>query len=426
MKQIIHGIFISRTKGGVMLFALFIAVILVLITSLILSMNAISSRSNDLVLRKHVCRINVRNALTLALAEPGLFPVGQAKQFRLFDENDDSVSIIRNYWGLYETITASTSLQNLKLSQSALASTFWDESKLPLLWLAPSQFKCKVAGNTIVEGDCKIPGGRFEKTTLNKVPFDGSIPVSSATSNAERIPELPEYLSRLKFEDVISHLPADCIMNNAQPFDGYRSFAEPCLVTYFSGNTLIEEGNISGNQILICDGTLALSENVHLKDVIIIAQSVLFENNFKGSLQSFARDSIITGEKCSFSFPSSFVIFSENNDNAPAKISLGADSDFSGTILCWSIRPTIRNHFLTELSSNTHIIGNIFCNGYTEISGVVEGHVVTRSTLLHLAGGTHENTLYNCSIIESEETKNLYGLNLLMDSKKMKTVKLLK
>ncbi|MPM04077.1 hypothetical protein SDC9_50347 [bioreactor metagenome] len=415
-----------RTGGGVMLFALFIAVVLVLITSLILSMNAMSSRSNDLVLRKHVCRINVRNAIVLALAEPDLFETGQTKAFSLFDEFDDSVSVTRNFWGLYETFTASTKVQDQKLSQSVLANTFWDNSELPSLWLAPSQFRCKAGGTTVVEGKCNIPGGRFEKTTLNKVPFSGNIPSSAQLSNAERIPDLPEYLSRLKFEEIISQLPPDCIMSTGAPFDGYRTFAEPCIVTYLSGSTMIEKGNISGNQILICNGTLALSEQVQMKDILIIAQSILFENNFDGSLQAFARDSIITGDNCGFHYPSAFVIYSENNDNAPAKIVIGSESKLAGTILCWSIRPTIRNHFLTSLSNNSRIEGNVFCNGYTEMNGVVVGHVITRNTLLHLAGGTHENTLFNCTISENDKNMEQCGLNLLSDAKKMKKVKMLK
>lgn len=426
VNQLISRFLSVRTGGGVMLFALFIAVVLVLITSLILSMNAMSSRSNDLVLRKHVCRTNIRNAIVLALAEPDLFKSGQTKAFSLFDEFDDSVSVTRNFWGLYETIIASTKVQDQKLSQSVLANTFWDNADLPSLWIAPSQFRCKAGGSTIIEGKCKVPGGRFEKTTLNKVPFTGTVPVSSLIDNTDRIPELPDYLSRLKFEEIISQLPPDCIMNNSEPFDGYRSFAEPCLVTYFAGNTMIEKGNISGNQIIICNGILALSEKVQMKDIIVIAQSILFENNFEGSLQSFARDSIITGDNCSFNYPSAFVIYSENNDNSPAKISLGADSKMSGTILCWSIRPTIRNHFITVLSEKSRIDGNIFCNGYTEMNGVVEGHVITRNTMLHLAGGTHENTLFNCMITETEKNNEQYGLNLLSDTKKMKKVKMLK
>gem|GEM_PF-5151822 len=409
-----------------MLFALFIAVVLVLITSLILSMNAMSSRSNDIVLRKHTCRTNIRNAIVLALAKPDLFNTGQTISFSLFDEFDDSVSVTRNFWGLYETIFVSTKVQDHSYSQTVLANTFWDNSDLPSLWINPSQFKCKAGGTTIIEGKCKVPGGRFEKTTLNKTPFTGTVPVSSMIDNTDRIPELPDYLSRLKFEEIISQLPPDFIMNKGEPFDGYRSFSEPCLVTYFADNTMIEKGNISGNQIIICNGVMAFSAQVNIKDIIIIAQSILFENNFEGSLQSFARDSIITGDNCTFSYPSAFVIYSENNNNSSGKISLGVDSKLSGTILCWSIHPTIRNHFIIVLSEKSRVDGNVFCNGYTEINGVVVGHVITRNTLLHLAGGAHENTLFNCMIAEPEKINSQYGLNLLSDKEKLKKVKLLK
>ena len=426
VKQLKPCFLYVRTRGGVMLFALFIAVVLVLITSLILNMNAISSRSNYFVLRKHICRTNIRNAIVLALAEPDMFKIGQTKAFSLFDELDDSVSVTRNFWGLYEIITASTKVHDQKLSQSILANIFWDNNDLPSLWIAPSQFRCKAGGSTIIEGKCKVPGARFEKTTLNKVPFTGIVPISTMIDNTDRIPELPNYLSRLQFKEIISQLPSTCIMNNGNPFDGYHSFAEPCLVTYLAGNTLIEKGNIAGNQIIICNGILALSKKVQIKDIIIIAQSILFENNFEGSLQSFARDSIITGDNCSFNYPSAFVIYSENNDNTAAKISMGFDSKLSGTILCWSIRPTIRNHFITILSEKSLVNGNIFCNGYTEMNGVVKGHVITRNTLLHLAGGTHENTLFNCIITETEKNNDQCGLNLLSDTKKMKIVKMLK
>ncbi|PKP03989.1 MAG: hypothetical protein CVU11_06420 [Bacteroidetes bacterium HGW-Bacteroidetes-6] len=415
-----------RTEGGIMLYALFISVVMVLITSLILSLNGMNGRFNESVLQKHTCRTNVKNAIILAMAEPNLFPVDKTVSFSLFEGKNDSVSITRRYWGIYETVTASSKVLGASQTQSVLVSTFWNDEELPALWLSPSQFRCKIAGNSTIEGQCKIPGLRFEKTTMNKVPFTGTIPPAGQISDAERITELPDYLIRLTFEDFIGNLPARNEMSISNPLEGYNSFANATQITFLENNTRIDKGNISGNQVIICDGILAISADVQMTDIVIIAKSIIFDDSFNGSVQAFARDSIITGGNSFFGYPSAFVVYSQNNDNLPAKISLGKESDFFGTILCWSQRPTIRNHFLVELTSDSHVTGNVFCNGFTELNGTVEGHVITKATLLHLNGGTHENTLYNCRITKNSKNKDFIGLNLMKDSKKMKNIKMLK
>lgn len=411
-----------KISGAVMLYALFISIMMLIITSLILGLSSMNSRYNQDVVQKHQCRNNVTNALILAMARPDIFPVGETTSFSLFGSTCDSVSISHQYWGLFEILTASSSYLSSKQSKTVFVTNFWDETELPSLCISTSQLRCKVGGATIIEGQCQIPSSRFDITTLDNIPFTGHIPEQQSIGGPIRITELPDYLTRLTFENILQNLPVGCEIQSGPPADEFVSFDRITQVSHINGNISIDKGDIAGNQIIICDGIVHVAAEAKLEDIIIIAHSVLFDDDFKGNLQVFARDSIITGRACRFNYPSAFMIYKENKENMPAKITIGNGTTFEGTILCWSNRPPLRKHFLVTLSENSMLIGNTFCNDLTELNGQIKGHVITRSAILHLNGSVYENTLFNCSITFNNNI-DIRGFNLLKDSKMMKIVK---
>lgn len=417
----------SKTvSGGVLLFAVFLTTVMLIITSSIIVLTSISRRQNEHVIQKQISRITIMNAVQFAMAEPDMFTNGQNREINIFPENEFyKVTVLRQEWGLYEVISAKTNNPNDSQALTVLTNRYWQTDGLPVLWVNPSQFKLKVSGNTQIVGKVRIPGAKFEKASIAKKSFCGVLPNSTSIENSAVLPNLAEKLNAMTFENLSLIIPQNTVLDKNPNQDGYNSFCKQTKLTYLETSSLIENGNISGNRIVICNGLLKISKAVKITDAILIARSIEFESGFNGSLQAFAYDSIHVNENCKFASPSSFIILRNHNIEQSPHITLMTNVEFNGAICCWALSPTVRNHCRIQINENTSVYGSVFCNGYSEVNGTIKGHLITRSTMVNISGGMHENNLIDSKILENK-TNIPAEVNLFNDTKKLKIIKLVK
>ncbi|NJK96560.1 MAG: hypothetical protein HC905_18035 [Bacteroidales bacterium] len=137
-------------------------------------------------------------------------------------------------------------------------------------------------------------------------------------------------------------------------------------------------------------------KTAQLDNIILYAPKIEIEDGFTGSLQLFACDTLLVGEKCTLRFPS-FIAVMEPTGNRPI-IEIKKDTRILGDVVMLSRSES--KHIIAEcrVGSGTSVSGTIFCEGRLELNGSVSGQIYCKSFLLRTRSSEYENHLLNANI----------------------------
>jgi len=347
----------------------------------------------------------------------------------LYDEGTDSVLLFQQQWGAFKMNTVRAFQQQDTLKHSFLSGCNY--TNMAAIYLADEDRPLSVSGNTQLTGDGELPKSGLKQSYVDGKPYAGKELIKGKITFSTRdLPALEEQF----LESLQSHFPtttlndqAGSVIASGLPASGSRpsigssgakgnlkagelewnpkdsvvnSFYQPRQVYHLKpGQELLSGITIKGHVVLISDTTLTIASDAQLEDVLIYAPAIIIKDDFKGSCQLFARDSIITGKNCDFSYPSFAGVFKPAGGKIQSKISLGEGNHFNGILLSYE-KERSDLQTMIAIGKGSKVEGEVFATGFISLEApvTVYGKVYAKRFIMQRSGVLYENYLVDVVI----------------------------
>ena len=321
----------------------------------------------------------------------------------LFEEGTDSVLLFQQQWGAFTINTVRAFQQRDTLQQSFLSGGSFTNTAA--IYLADEDRPLSVSGSTQITGDGELPKSGLKQSYIDGKPYVGKELIKGKiTSSSRTLPDLQETV----LKTLLEYFPDTA--KESKPIPGEQEWKPRDSVTnsFYQrrqvyrlkpSHQLLSGITIKGHIVLISDTTLTIASDAKLEDVLIYAPAIIIKDGFKGSCQLFARDSIVTGKNCDFSYPSFAGVFKPAGSKIQTKISLGAGSHFSGILLSYE-KERSDLQTLIAIGKNSMVKGEVFATGFISMEApvTVYGKVYARRFIMQRSGVRYENYLVDVII----------------------------
>jgi hypothetical protein len=388
-------------KAASLYVVILISLVIAVISSLLITAAGFYQAGVLQKLRYQKLLQNLQSASAIVLNEHGQFV---ERKTDLFGDERDSVAIARDSWGIYNRCT----VKSFSASDT-LKRTFFSGSKFEsggrCIVLADEDRPLSVSGDTRLIGNALLPKSGIRKAFAEGKAFTGDQLVNGTISSSSRqLPPLNETLIRTLTEN-FSKKPQKKFMQQGKNY--VRSFYEPAEVLFLDpGNRVLSETRLDGHIEIHADTLVEISANCRLENAIIYAPAIRIEKGFSGSCQLFATDSIVTGDNCTFSYPSCIGVLKEEDGKFQPKIALGAKNSFSGALFIWEKKRSSLQTLLS-LGKNTEVSGELYAAGLVKFERpvMVKGMVSCHRFIMKTAVTMYENYLIDIFISRTALSK---------------------
>jgi len=332
------------------------------------------------------------------------------RSFFLSEENNTSEIISsHSYWGGFEKLKSSISHGNDSIERIALVGAIKSKENIAL-YLEDHNNSLVLVGDTKIQGKAIIPskgvvaGSISGEYYTNDQLIYGSIAYSQNT-----LPQLEtgysEYVRLILNSAIGENQEVTGLSDNLT-----NSFVENEKVIYSRDALSIFE-KITGYVRVQSDKEILVELTASLHDAMLVAPIVRIKSGFKGNIHVMASDSIIVEQNVQLVYPSSLVIHTNSNIENPA-IVIEDNSSISGVITFLQDNIPVRPTLNINISEKAEITGDIYCQGYLELSGVIRGSVYTHKFLTRASGNQYINHILGGKILPKTLNENYVGLPL--------------
>lgn len=374
------------------------AVVVISVLVMLLILFAFELRTLDFRYHDHYrdlkqARLDLRSAAALYMCDSTLLSGADTATVLLFGDGEEPVHIKRQRWGLYEVISIGHSLED-PFRRTYLMGKADESSCRAALWLSNRNIPLTLAGSTAIEGLVYAPQVGVKYLDLPEMKFSGRpIEADNLRPSGRYMPRLSwemwHYLDTLK---VMRELSCDYV-----GIQGRRvSFEEPTLYVRCDEHKEISI-QLSGNAVLYGD-RLVLSKDSDMRDVLVVARSVVIKSGFRGSAQFFCADSVRLESNVRLDYPSGLFIDS-SGQNAPGVI-IEENSVINGYV---GIHWGEKYHYVLEnpcfvLRDHALVHGLVYVDGSSYIQGSIKGAAYLKDCFSHVGRNMYAEALFDVSI----------------------------
>jgi len=383
-----------KLKGG----ALYIAMMVGIVISLLLAMFILLARYNHGRVtefgQNSQLQCNLKSALQMARSS--YFTENRNGTWIKNGSNDDSIKIIRKYWGAYLLINAETKNRHLALSHTGLYGSAMSADTG--LVTTDNGRPISVSGSVIFKANCYLPASGIKPAFIEGQSYIGNAQISSyVKKSALQIPQIEEaFVKGIKQQQMEMIGVQDSLVYNVSGTVS-NSFKYKTIVIEVSKNLL--HLHLKNNIKLISGNEINIDSSCHFENILIIAKKVRFKKGFKGSVHVIASDSIITEKETVFEFPSSFVVRSIDKYTKTLKcIIMGEKSIFNGGMIAFSESQTNTTDVFIKLHATGEVNGSVYSSGYLHMEGILHANIICNRLLLKTPSAVYENHILACEI----------------------------
>ena len=335
---------------------------------------------------------------------------------------DDIPVLIKNdFWGGFQLAHSRGGAGRNSFEKVALLGGGSGEEKIGL-FLADNQLPLVVAGNTRIEGDAFTPQDIIKPGSIAGHYYAGDQLVYGR--RYESPSELPVLNAEWRFyvQNILKFIPeAGEIVTGLE--DRSNSFFNKRQVIYQEDKIEINE-SLSGNILIISRQEIEISPFAKLDQVLLVAPKVLFRSGFQGNVHVIAEETVLQ-ENVRLNYPSSIIVSAkEGAESNPEssyspKIEIGEHSVLEGNLVFLDASEETSPKLDLMLAENSLVEGNIYCEGYTELRGTIQGSLYTRYFVANHRGSLYMNHIYNGRILTRDIKQEMSGLPLNGQKKKV-------
>lgn len=317
----------------------------------------------------------------------------------------------KNYWGGYRLIMAGYETGKFSIIKHGLFGGNMEENQNLTLYLEDNGMPMVIAGNSYLKGRVNLPSGYTKQGSINGHYFQGVLQPNPMNSSRS-LPKLdPKWLDYIDFTLNSDYLISPYTPNKDSLIKSFKG-SSPNLVAYreFSNQN---NHSLFGNQILFDSEHITIEDSMQLDNIVIVSPSVRISEGFSGSIHIIA-NKIKVERNVDLLFPSSLISQnSQHQVNAENGISIDSDSRIEGNMIYINKKENVEITSHIDISSGVNIKGNIYCQGYLNFQGNIEGAIFSKYLLSENQGGKYLNHLFNGRIESLKSSENYVGLPLL-------------
>lgn len=416
---------LAKIKAGALQFTMYIIVVIALLLA-----GFISLIKTHTTFKTHTqLGVAAINSATDAIYETLDLPFDTTDTIVLnnFSLDYKTLKIQRNYWGIFEKVIASSKIKHKTFRKAALVGGLEKDEKRTALYLTDNNRPLVVVGNTNIQGTAYLPKQGVRTGNISGNSYYGKKLIYGDEKQSST--ELPDLVTSL--ETQLQNVYSKKLIENTNFIDIPRnhkltnSFFSPIEVIYNSGTIRLDNTILKGHVIIKSLTKIIVPASSSLKDVILIAPSIVIESHFKGTLQAFASSEIKLGKNCTLDYPSALVLKEEkplsdsNHQNEETKnkpsVIIESGVKFKGVII---YKGEIHNYkSQLYISKNSEIEGEVFCDKNLELLGKIIGSVYTSGFVANQSGSVYQNHIYNGNI-NANALANVYAGILFNDTQK--------
>ncbi|SNR80586.1 hypothetical protein SAMN04488009_0164 [Maribacter sedimenticola] len=329
-----------------------------------------------------------------------------------------TISVKREFWGVFEKRTVLTSHKNTNHTKTALIGGK-DEEELPALYVNDHQRPVVLAGNTKITGTAYLPeqGLKMGNIAGNSYYRSQLLYGKSMKSNAvlpNLAPELENQMNRLANK---KDVPKGKLLNRL-PKEGIQNSFEVETVIYKDRLVHLKNIKLTGNIIIVADDKIIVEASARLNDVLLIGPEIEIHNSVNGVFQAIATESIKVGKNCNLEYPTALLVNKkyavaaveqkgQSQFNQISSIYLDSNTNVSGMVMV--LDEAKIKQYIPELKieKNTIVNGEVYCTKNVELKGTINGMVSTDGFIALENGTVYQNHIYN-GTINSENLSYTY------------------
>lgn len=413
MKRREKRIISNQLEASALYYVLFIGMICALVSASLLTLAHLFKMEDLGIERKGLVLVDFQSAVNILLADPPC-GLGESVVMGLFDHQRENIRISRTHWGLFEVAQVSAFQGTDTITKTYFVGQCSAPNERVAFYLEDRNRPLSLCGKTLIEGTCYLPKAGVKRAYIEGQTFHGEHLIhGSAHKNSEPLPELlisDTTLDRLyaSFTDEASGIEGE-VLNDRERV----SFNAPSVMVHLNTPTL-KDVQWSGKVMLVSKDRLVIEASAQLKDVIVVAPCIRFEQGFKGSGQFFATDSIILEEAVHLRYPSVAMIRKQSLDgNARVRLEPGSRLEGMAALIEGSSRRNSQS--LIEVHGDATVEGLIYTNAGMDHQGMVHGSVYTNRFLLSTPSSVYENHLLNATI-SSEQLHDRFAFPAFVES----------
>jgi len=415
-------------KASALFYSLVVSLIIAVVCSSFILFSYFSLHEYQQLNCRDQLKINVNSGLTY-LQNNTTLTTNNEIEIDLDKQNIGTLIVNKKQWGFYQIFESTSYLNNQIQKKFALVGNKIDQRNSFALHLKGSDKALAIAGNCKVTGNCYMPkvGYKKEKLFGEYFSFDNFIEGETFDNNTcpyflneNQIEEIKEILllNNFNLSDSVITIETPNIVDSIN-----NSFYSKKLILYSVNKIELDNSYITGNVFVVSKNEIVVSNNSYLKDVILMAPKIKFNENLRVTIQAFASDSIILEENVTLDYPSTLGVFNKKESINPSAIKLSQSDTVIGNVCGFVSNTNLINQIGITIPKSAVVIGDVYTNGFLDLQGKVLGTVITDKFLVNSNNSVFENYLYNGTINSKNIPAHFVASSVINRKTKMGIIK---
>lgn len=389
-------------KGGALLYAMFLVIVITIISSSFILVNFYTNSNIIKLLKKEQLYLDANSGINYALALHNEIPFNSKVEVDLFSDQHHSVTLEKKNWGAFSVLTSRAIWNKKQIFKSALVGSNISEGEPIALYLADQNKPLSLCGNTKIKGTSYVPRAGIKRAYIEGKSFARKKLIDGIKKYSNKsLPPINKELIELNaiyLESISSLTDSIVSFELVEEKDSIiNSFQNTTLLIYSPYSINISNKVIEGNVIIKSDKEIIIQSNAIMSSVILYANSVVIKERFEGDVQIFAKKSLLVEPNCKLKYPSVLALIKKNRENR-GMIMIEENTELKGSVFLYNQYFDRKNQPLISIGKNTVIHGQIYSSDLLELKGKVYGGVFCRSLLLKTPSSVYENHLLDVVI----------------------------
>ncbi len=403
-------------KAGALLYAMFLVIVITLISASFILVNYYNSAYVINVIKQEQLYQDVNSGINYGLSFYKEIPINKKTEIDLYDDEAHKVKLSKKNWGAFYIITVESSWKNKFVSKAVLVGNNINEGEKVALYLADQNKPLSLTGKTNIVGDCYLPKAGVKRAYIEGKSFVGNKLINGLKRNSSKIlPAINEELIKENEIQFSIHNPEDSLVDFELVMEKdsiINSFQNKTLVLHSPLPIEISNQVIEGNIIVKSGNKIVVKRSATITNAILYAKGIVLQHDFEGTVQLFASDSIVVEEDCHLRYPSVLALLGKGSTEITRKIVIGKDVEIKGAAFLYNENFDRKHQALIAIGEKSKITGQVYSSELLELRGEVYGGAFCKKLLLKTPSSVYENHLMDAVINREELSEHFIGVPL--------------